>query len=50
MFTSGMSEFANLLFSLLTMIVAVPSAIKVFNWVSTSTRDPSISSRRFFSR
>jgi cytochrome c oxidase subunit 1 len=35
MFTSGMSEFANMLFSLLTMIVAVPSAIKVFNWVST---------------
>lgn len=35
MFTSGMSEFANMLFSLLTMIVAVPSAIKVFNWTST---------------
>jgi cytochrome c oxidase subunit I len=35
MFTSGMSEFANMIFSLLTMIVAVPSAIKVFNWVST---------------
>jgi cytochrome c oxidase subunit 1 len=35
MFTSGLSEFAAMLFSLLTMIVAVPSAIKVFNWVST---------------
>ena len=35
MFTSGMSGFALMLFSLLTMIVAVPSAIKVFNWVST---------------
>jgi len=35
MFTSGMSDFANLVFSLLTMLVAVPSAIKVFNWVST---------------
>jgi cytochrome c oxidase subunit 1 len=35
MFTSGMSEFANMLFSLLTMVVAVPSAIKVFNWVSS---------------
>ncbi|WP_005034241.1 cbb3-type cytochrome c oxidase subunit I [Holophaga foetida] len=35
MFTSGMSEFANMVFSLLTMIVAIPSAIKVFNWVST---------------
>jgi cytochrome c oxidase subunit I len=35
MFTSGMSEFGNLVFSLLTMLVAIPSAIKVFNWVST---------------
>jgi cytochrome c oxidase subunit 1 len=35
MFTSGMSEFAQLVFSLLTMVVAVPSSIKVFNWVST---------------
>ncbi len=35
MFTSGMSEFAQLVFSLLTMLVAIPSAIKVFNWVST---------------
>jgi cytochrome c oxidase subunit I len=35
MFTSGMSETGDFVFSLLTMIVAVPSAIKVFNWVST---------------
>ncbi|MBK8791918.1 MAG: cbb3-type cytochrome c oxidase subunit I [Holophaga sp.] len=35
MFTSGMSNVAQMVFSLLTMIVAVPSAIKVFNWVST---------------
>ena len=35
MFTSGMSGVAQMIFSLLTMIVAVPSAIKVFNWVST---------------
>ncbi len=35
MFTSGMSATGNLVFSLLTMIVAVPSAIKVFNWVGT---------------
>ncbi len=35
MFTSGMSEFGNMIFSLLTMVVAVPSAIKVFNWVAT---------------
>jgi cytochrome c oxidase subunit 1 len=35
MFTSGMGERANTIFSLLTFIVAVPSAIKVFNWIST---------------
>jgi cytochrome c oxidase subunit 1 len=35
MFTSGMSDTAILVFSLLTFIVAIPSAIKVFNWVST---------------
>jgi cytochrome c oxidase subunit 1 len=35
MFTSGMGELANTVFSLLTFVVAVPSAIKVFNWTST---------------
>jgi cytochrome c oxidase subunit I len=35
MFTSGMGDAANVLFSLLTFMVAVPSAIKVFNWTST---------------
>jgi cytochrome c oxidase subunit 1 len=35
MYTSGMSETARWFFSLLTFIVAVPSAIKVFNWIST---------------
>jgi cytochrome c oxidase subunit 1 len=35
MFTSGMGEMANEIFSLLTFLVAVPSAIKVFNWVAT---------------
>lgn len=35
MFTSGMSEVAVVLFSFLTFIVAIPSAIKVFNWVAT---------------
>ncbi len=35
MYTSGMSEEARWFFSLLTFIVAVPSAIKVFNWIST---------------
>ncbi|MCH7963640.1 MAG: cytochrome c oxidase subunit I [Bacteroidetes bacterium] len=35
MFTAGMSDAGQLIFSLLTMIVAIPSAIKVFNWVAT---------------
>ncbi len=35
MYTSGMSFTARWIFSLLTFLVAVPSAIKVFNWVAT---------------
>ena len=35
MFTSGMSTPERWIFSLLTFIVAIPSAIKVFNWVTT---------------
>jgi cytochrome c oxidase subunit 1 len=35
MFVSGQSDLADILFSLLTFLVAVPSAIKVFNWVAT---------------
>ena len=35
MFTSGMSDTAVLIFSFLTFVVAIPSAIKVFNWLST---------------
>lgn len=35
MFTAGMSGTARWFFSFLTFIVAVPSAIKVFNWVAT---------------
>lgn len=35
MYASGMSDMAILVFSFLTFIVAIPSAIKVFNWVST---------------
>jgi len=30
-----MSDTAVLIFSLLTFLVAIPSAIKVFNWIST---------------
>jgi len=35
MFTAGMSVHAALIFSLLSYLVAIPSAIKVFNWTAT---------------
>jgi cytochrome c oxidase subunit 1 len=35
MFTSGMSIYAGVVFSLMTFFVAVPSAIKVFNWTAS---------------
>ncbi len=35
MFTSGQSVYAGLVFSFLTMVVAIPSAVKVFNWIAT---------------
>jgi cytochrome c oxidase subunit 1 len=35
MFTSGMSDTARWIFSLLTFIVALPSGVKIFNWVAT---------------
>jgi cytochrome c oxidase subunit I len=38
MFVSGQSVYAGLVFSLLSYLVAVPSAIKVFNWTMTLYR------------
>ena len=35
MFLAGQGYYLSLLFSLITMLVAVPSAIKVFNWTAT---------------
>jgi cytochrome c oxidase subunit 1 len=35
MFVSGQSDFANFLFSLITMFVAVPTGVKVFSWLAT---------------
>ncbi|HYC62282.1 MAG TPA: cytochrome c oxidase subunit I [Thermoanaerobaculia bacterium] len=35
LFVAGISVYAALVFSFLTMLVAVPSAIKVFNWTAT---------------
>jgi cytochrome c oxidase subunit 1 len=38
MFIMGVSQYSALVFSLLTMLVAVPSAIKIFNWTMTLYR------------
>jgi cytochrome c oxidase subunit 1 len=38
MFVAGQSPYADVVFSFLSFIVAVPSAIKVFNWTATLYR------------
>ena len=35
LFVSGQSTYAGLVFSVLSMLVAIPSAVKVFNWTAT---------------
>src|SRR5712691_11649130 len=35
MFVSGQSVYAGLIFSILSFLVAIPSAVKVFNWTAT---------------
>jgi cytochrome c oxidase subunit 1 len=35
MFVSGQSIYASLIFSILSFAVAIPSAVKVFNWTAT---------------
>ena len=38
MFVSGMNPFLGSFFVLLTLLIAIPSAIKVFNWLTTIWR------------
>jgi cytochrome c oxidase subunit 1 len=35
MFVSGQSIYAGMIFSFLSLLIAIPSAIKVFNWTAT---------------
>lgn len=35
MFTSGMSDMARIIFSFLTFLVAIPTAVKIFDWMAT---------------
>jgi cytochrome c oxidase subunit 1 len=35
MFVSGQSIYAGMIFSILSLLIAIPSAIKVFNWTAT---------------
>jgi cytochrome c oxidase subunit 1 len=35
LFVSGQSVYAGMVFSILSYVVAIPSAIKVFNWIAT---------------
>jgi cytochrome c oxidase subunit 1 len=35
MFVSGQSPYASMVFSILSVLVAIPSAVKVFNWTAT---------------
>jgi len=38
MFVSGQSAYASMIFSILTFLVAIPSAVKVFAWTATFYR------------
>ncbi len=38
MFVSGQSAYAGMVFSILSFMIAIPSAIKVFNWTATLFR------------
>lgn len=49
MFTVGMTSNANLFFVLSTMAIAVPTGIKIFNWLTTMWGGKFTSRRRCFS-
>ena len=38
MFTTGQSMYAGMVFSFITFLIAVPTAVKIFNWIATMYR------------
>ena len=46
MFVSGQSDAGDTIFSFLTFLVAIPSAVKVFNWIATLYKGIDRSARR----
>jgi heme/copper-type cytochrome/quinol oxidase subunit 1 len=38
MFTSGLGDFANLFFAAATSLIAIPTGVKIFNWLGTMWR------------
>ena len=50
MFVAGQSLYASVVFSLMSFAVAVPSAIKVFNWIGTMHKGFISSTRRCCTR
>ena len=35
MFTAGLSPVAEVVFGIVTMLIAVPTGVKIFNWIGT---------------
>ena len=50
MFTVGMPPFLNAFFMVSSMVIAVPTGVKIFNWLATLWRGTSTSTRRCCSR
>ena len=46
MFTSGLGTVANAAFALTTMAIAVPTGVKIFNWIGTLWDGHSACARR----